>query len=233
MAIQTITIQEPIYERRRLGSIPKDSYVEDKPFVPNLAPDYAVQAGAGIEVEDGLAVEGNVPLRNAGGTLQLIPRTVSEDVKAYNPLRRAAGCALVGGFAGAVAGGVAAGIPGLVLGGLASAAGAAALGAWSAHGDVATLQAVPLEVTEPVLTGFTASSVDGAFVPTRPRAAHPLLETGGRLHFYVPTIEDRPVGLAEAAQVVHTRYLPETAAAAALVGGAALGAALPLVLGLV
>lgn len=232
MSVQTITIREPIYERRHLGSIPKDSYVEDQPFLPNMAPAVHVKAGPGVEVEDGLAIEGNVPLRNADGSLQLIPRTVSEDVKAYSPLRRAAGCALIGGVAGAAAGGVAAGIPGLVLGGLVSAGAAAALGAWSAHGDVATLTAVPLQVTEPVLTGFQARSVDGAFVPDKP-VAHPFLDKGGRLHFYLPTIEDRPVGLAEAAQVTHTRYLPEAAAAAALVGGAALGAALPLVFGLI
>lgn len=226
MATFQVIQQRPVMQEQRLGSVPKDAYVQNQGILPNVAPPVERVEGDRFEVANGLDVMARVPARNADGTLQIVREEATLEAAPHDPVKFGLLGAGVAGAAGAALGAGIAGLPGAIAGGLLSALGGGALGALTARGDEVSVVTREAVVTEPVLTGYKAGSVDGAFVPQR--NTNWFTDSGGRLHYAVPEIEHRPVGAVQVHELKHSRasalQVAATAAGVGVAGG--LGVAL-------
>lgn len=210
VATLTLTHERPVMTRQFLGKMPNDSYVKDQPFVPNVP-----AADAGEQDVYQLA-----PELDAGGGLRLVTHTEQVEASPYNPSLRALGCGLlsaataatVASLTGGIPAGIAAGLTALTLGG--------GLGLLTARNDQVSVQTREEVVSTPVMTGYRMGSVNEAFSPVKGK---------GTLHFAMPSLENRPVGLARTQFVGHSALSHEKAALAS----AALGLAVGLGAGLV
>lgn len=220
--------QRAVMQEQRLGSIPKDAYVKNQGFQPNIPPAAERVPGDRFEVVDGIEVKGMVPARNEDGTIQVVSEnaTLTEEVR--SPVRYGALGAVAGAAAGAGLGAAVAGVPGAIAGGVVSLLAGAALGALTVRGDEVSVVTRQAHVTEPVLTGYTWGSVDGAYVPEKP--GHWWTDSGGRFHYTMPTLEHRQVGTVQIHETAHSRpgALQVAATAAGLGAAAGAGAAFAL-----
>lgn len=223
MATFQVIQQRPVMQEQRIGSIPKDAYVQNRGFAPNVAPAVERAPGDTFEVVDGQEVKAFVPARNADGTLQIVKEEVALEATPYSPVKFGLAGAGIAGAAGAAAGAALAGLPGALAGGLVSALAGGGIGAQIARDDEVSVVTRQAAVSTPVLTGYTTGSVDGAFVSQKP--GHWFTDSGGRFHYALPQIEHRPVGEVQIHEVQHSssRSPLEMAGAAAGLGLAAGG----------
>lgn len=228
MATFQVIQQRPVFQEQRIGSIPKDAYVQNQGFAPNVAPNAERIPGDVFEVADGQDVKAMVPVRNADGTLQIVKEEVALDVAPHSPVTFGLMGAGIAGAAGAATGAALAGLPGAIAGGVAGALAGAGVGVHVARQDEVSVVTRQAAVTAPVLTGYQRGSVDGAYVPNKP--GHWWTDSGGRFHYAIPEIEHRPVGEVQVHEAQHSAAGPLQVAGAAAGLGLASGAGIGLAL---
>ena len=228
MATFQVIQQRPVMQEQRIGSIPKDAYVRNQGMAPNVAPPVERVPGDLFEVANGQDVMAQVPARNANGTLQIVKEEATLEAAPHSPVKFGLLAGVAAAAAGAATGAALAGIPGAVAGGLVSALAGGAAGVHVARQDEVSVVTRQAHVTEPVLTGYQAGSVDGAYVPNKPGPWW--TDSGGRLHYALPVLEHRPVGTVQIHEVKHSSagalQVAASAAGLGLVAGAGLGLAL-------
>jgi outer membrane lipoprotein SlyB len=197
-----VVVQRPVMQEQRLGSIPKDVYVQNRPFQPNIPPPVERVPGDLFEVRDGQEIRGMVPARAADGSLQVVSEPVTLTAEPHSPVKLGLLGGVAGGAAGAAVGAAMGGLAGAVAGGLAAALAGGALGALTARADEVSVVTREAQVTQPVLTGYTAGSIDGIYVPGR--RGPWWTDSGGRFHYYLPQIEHRPVGTVQVHEIAHS-----------------------------
>lgn len=228
MATFQVIQQRPVFQEQRIGSIPKDAYVQNQGFAPNVAPAVERVPGDLFEVANGQDVVARVPVRNADGTLQIVKEEATLEAAPYSPVTFGLMGAGVAGAVGAATGAALAGVPGAIAGGVLAALAGAGAGVHVARQDEVSVVTRQAAVTTPTLTGFQSRSVDGAYVPDKP--GHWWTDSGGRFHYAIPEIEHRPVGSVQVHEVRHSAAGPLQVAGAAAGLGLASGAGLGLAL---
>ncbi len=204
MATYTLTQESPVMSRQLLGRIPADAYVKDRPFVPNVPP-----ADNGETDVYELA-----PELDAGGGIRILRSSETVEAEPYSPGRRALACGLLSAATAATVGGLTGGLPGALTAGLTALALGGALGGWSARHDSVGVVTREEKVSLPVMTGYRRGTLD-----------EPYTKGKGRLHYALPTIEHRPVGLVKKQELTHSAMAPEKAALLSAALGVAVGLA--------
>lgn len=214
MQIFSVTRESAVYSRQKLGTVPADVYARDKPFVPSsIDPPH--------DLEKGREVYGDVPERDASGGLVVTQEQVELQGEPYNPVKRAAGSALLGGVAAGLVAGLRYG-PALALPlAVAGAAVSGGIGYVTAQGDALSVETVQQPVFEPVFQGFTHHTLDGAFVPNKP--VHWWNDGSGTLHYYMEKIEQREVGRISVPELRHSAQPPLVSAGLSIAAGVAIG----------
>lgn len=206
MATYTLTQERPVMTRQLLGTVPRDSYVQDRPFVPSL-PDPS--AGT-MEVYE------QAPELDAGGGLRFLTRTETVEAEPYSPTLRAVGCGLIGAVSAAAVGALVGGPPAAIAAGITALTLGGGVGLLTARNDQISVLTKENTVTTPVMTGYRMSRVDAAFAPVKDK---------GTLHYAIPTVEHRPVGILKTQELRHSRMGPEKAALLSAALGVAVGLA--------
>lgn len=213
-----LTRQEPVLVRERLGSVPKDAYIEDRAFLPNIASTPEPLPGDKLEFSDGIPAYADNPIMEQG---VLSTRTVTETVNAkpYSPLGHgltaAAGSVLGSVLASAIKGG-----PVSLIGAGACAIAFLGAGSWNAGSDTLSVVETSKPVYHHKLVGYQERTLDGAFVPDRPRNWP---DTTGQLHYYTPEVERSEVGRVTAQEISHSAVSQGAVAGASFLGGLATG----------
>ncbi len=206
MATYALTQERPVMTRQLLGRVPKDSYVQDRPFVPNVA-DLSVGE---MEVFE------NAPELDAGGGLKLLHQVENVEANPFHPSLRAVTCGLISGVTAATVGALTGGAPAAIAAGLTALTLGAGTGYLSARNDQISVVTHEQTVTTPVMTGYRMGTLNEAFSPVKDK---------GTLHYAVPTIEQRPVGLARVQELQHSAMGTEKAALLSAALGVAVGLA--------
>ncbi|MCE7871752.1 hypothetical protein DYH09_15415 [bacterium CPR1] len=188
--------------RLLLGRIPADTYVKDRLFVPNVPP------ADNTETE----VYEQAPELDAGGGIRILRSTEQVQAEPYSPGRRALACGLLSAATATTVGGLAGGLPGALTAGLTALTLGGALGGWSARNDSVSVLTREEKVTLPVMTGYRRATLD-----------EPYTRGKGRLHYALPTIEHRPVGLVKKQDLTHSAMRAEKAALLSAALGVAVG----------
>lgn len=191
--------------RQLLGKMPNDSYVKDRPFVPNVP---AANAGEQEVYEQ-------APELDAGGGLRILRQQTQVEAQPYRPGLRALGCGLLSAATAALVGGLTGGPPAAIAAGLTALTLGSGLGLTARH-DTLRVETLEQTVTTPVMTGYRMSSLDEAFSPIKGK---------GTLHYAMPVIEHRPVGILKSEEIRHSALSNEKAALCSAALGVAVGLA--------
>lgn len=192
MLVQSVS-QAVVTERKSIGRIPNDQFVESRPFIADRV---------SIDTTDTREVMADVPVRDANGQLRVRDQPVTLQDEPYSPVKTGATSAIFGavtaGLAGALKSGQGFSLKAALIGGAA----AGLVGALTVLKDEVSLVHKDQVVKEPVLDGYTSYATDSAYLPEKP--GHWWNSPGGTQFTFIEKLDHRPVGKIKVATLQHS-----------------------------